>query len=202
MKKLARQLKCFYLLLEPKPTIMKKWLIGSIVGGIIVFAWQGLSWMVIGIHDSQMKYTPAQAEILSVLNSNLTEDGLYAMPSAATKKDAEEVAKGNEGKPWASVIYHKEYHMDTAKRMIRAFLVDIFLVVSLIYVFTRGGATPIPRRVFSGSVAWGLAFFLAGQYMGHVWFDLPWHMIKGELFDQLISWSLCGIWLGWWLNRK
>ncbi|HET6993716.1 MAG TPA: hypothetical protein VFI06_01980, partial [Chitinophagaceae bacterium] len=81
------------------------------------------------------------------------------------------------------------------------FLVDLFLVISLVYILTRGGVTPAPRKVFSASVTYGLAFFLAGQYMGHVWFDLPWHMIKVDLIDNIVAWTLCGIWLGWWLNR-
>jgi uncharacterized membrane protein len=180
----------------------KHWIIGSIVGAIIVFAWQALSWTVIGVHDDQMKYTPAQDEILTLLNSKITEEGLYSMPSGATEKEAMDAAEKNEGKPWATVIYHKEYHMKMASRMIRGFLVDLFLVISLIYVLTRGGAVPVARRVFAGSVAWGLAFFLAGIYTGHIWFDLPWHMIKGDLIDNVVAWSLCGIWLGWWLNRK
>jgi lipopolysaccharide export LptBFGC system permease protein LptF len=179
---------------------MKKWLIGSLVGAIIVFGWQAASWMFLGIHDKQMKYTPAQTEIMSVLSANLTEDGLYSMPSAPTKKEQRDMVKGMEGKPWASVIYHKEFHMDMAMPMIRGFLIDIFLVISLIYVLTRGG-TPISRRVFSGSVAMGLAFWLWGPYTGHVWFQLPWHMIQGDLIDALVAWSLCGLWLGWWLNR-
>ena len=180
----------------------KKWIIGSIIGGIIVFAWQGLSWMVTPIHDKQMKFTPAQNEIMNVLNTNLTEDGLYALPSAPTKKEQEEMMKSMEGKPWASIIYHKTYNNEMAMPMIRALLVDIFLVVSLIYLFTRGGTVPIPRRIFSGAFAYGLAFFLAGEYMGHIWFGLPWHMIMGNLIDNVISWSLCGIWLAWWMNRK
>jgi len=110
--------------------------------------------------------------------------------------------KEMEGKPWVSVIYHKSFNNDMTRRLIRAFLVDVFLVISLIYILTRGGTVPIPRRVFSGSVALGLAFFLWGPYIGHVWFDLPWQMIKGDLIDALVAWSLCGVWLGWWLNRK
>lgn len=181
---------------------MKKYIIGSIVGGILVFGWQGLSWMVIGVHDSQMKYNPAQKEIMEVLTANTPEEGLYMLPSAPTKKEQEAMMKEMEGKPWASVIYHKSHNPDMARRMIRAFLVDIFLVLSLIYILTRGGAAPIPMRVFSGAFAWGLAIFLGGEYMGHVWFDLPWHMIKGQLIDNLVAWSICGVWLGWWLNRK
>ena len=181
---------------------MKKYIIGSLVGAILIFGWQGLSWMVLGVHDSQMKYHPAQNEIMNVLSANTTEEGLYMIPNAPTKKEQEAMMKEMEGKPWASIIYHKSHDPNMAMRMIRSFLVNMFLVITLIYILTRGGVTPIARRVFSGSVALGLAFFLAGQYMGHVWFDLPWHMIKGDLIDFLVAWSLCGAWLAWWLNKK
>jgi len=180
---------------------MKKWVIGSLVGAIIVFAWQALSWTMLGIHDSANKYTPAQTEIMSTLSSKLTEDGLYMMPSAPTQKEQQAMMKDMEGKPWASVIYHKSFHTDMTMLMIRGFLVDLFLVISLIYILTRGGA-PIGRRVFSGSVAFGLAFFLWGPYTGHIWFDLPWSMIKGDLIDAIVAWTLCGLWLSFWLSRK
>src|SRR5258706_5261786 len=99
---------------------MKKWLIGSIIGAIIVFAWQGLSWTVLGVHESSMKYTPAQTDIMNVLSSNIKEDGLYMMPSAPTHKEQEAMMKDMEGKPWASVIYHKEMHSDMVMRLIRS----------------------------------------------------------------------------------
>ena len=179
---------------------MKKYLIGALVGGIILFLWQGASWMALGIHSSAMKYHPAQKEILSTLSSTTQEEGQYMMPSAATEKEQEDMQKQMDGKPWASIIYHKSYNADMTMRFIRAFLVDVFLVISLIYVLTRG-ATPTGRRIFSGSFAFGLAMWLWSMYMGHIWFDLPWSMITGDLIDSLVAWSLCGIWLAWWLNR-
>jgi len=190
----------FYLFIEPKPLNMKKWIVGSLVGAIIVFVWQAASWMFLGIHDKAMKYTPAQDQIMNVLNSSNLDEALYALPSAPTKKEQEDMMKTMEGKPWASVIYHKSFHMDMAMPMIRGFLVDFFLVISLIYVLTRGGI-PIARRAFSGSVALGLMTFLWGEYMGHIWFELPWSMILPTLLDSIVAWGLCGLWIGWWLNR-
>ena len=180
---------------------MKKYLVGALVGGIILFVWQSASWMLLGIHDKSMKYHPAQTQIMDVLNANTTEEALYMLPSAPTKKEQEEMMKGMEGKPWASIIYHKSWSSKMPMRIIRACLVDIFLVVCLIYIFTRGG-TPIARRVFSGSVALGLMMFLWSPYMGHIWFELPWSMIMGDFIDSIAAWALCGLWLGWWLNRK
>ncbi|TAL46630.1 MAG: hypothetical protein EPN92_05780 [Chitinophagaceae bacterium] len=180
---------------------MKKWLIGSLVGAIIVFAWQASSWMFLGIHDSAMKYHPAQKEIMDVISANTTEDGMYMMPSAPTKKEQQDMMEGMIGKPWATVIYHKSMSGEMTMRMIRSFLVDLFLVISLIYVLTRGGI-PITRRAFAGGVALGLFTFLWGPYTGRIWFDLPWHMIQGDLIDAIVAWGLCGLWVGWWLNRK
>jgi hypothetical protein len=180
---------------------MKKYLIGSIVGGIIIFIWQSASWMVLGVHDNAVKYHPAQKEIMALLSSTTTDEALYMLPSAPTRKEQEAMMEEMKGKPWASIIYHKSFNTDMVMPMIRAFLVNVFLVICFIYILTRGGTTPIPRRVFSASVALGLAYFLWGPYMGHIWFELPWSMISGDLIDAIAAWALCGLWLGWWLNR-
>ena len=189
-----------YLFVEPKPLNMKKWVIGSLVGAIIVFVWQAASWMFLGIHDKAMKYTPAQEQIMNTLSSSNLEEANYMLPNAPTKKEQEDMMKTMEGKPWASIIYHKSMSTSMTMPLIRCFLVDFFLVISLIYVLTRGG-TPIARRAFAGAVAMGLFSWLWTFYMGHIFFALPWSMILGDLIDSIVAWGLCGLWVGWWLNR-
>ena len=180
---------------------MKKWLIGSFVGAIIVFAWQAASWMFLGIHDNSFKYHPAQDTIMSVLSATTTEEGHYMLPNLPTKEGHEEYMKQNEGKPWASIIYHKSINMEMAMPMIRGFLVNFVLVLLLVVILTKGGL-PSFSGFFTGSLAVGVFTFLAGPYMGHIWFDLPWHMIRGDIIDAIASWGLCGLWLGWWMNKK
>ena len=64
-----------------------------------------------------MKYTPAQTEIMNVLSSSITEEGLYCYAiSAPTQKEQQAMMKDMEGKPWASVIYHKTYKADMTMR--------------------------------------------------------------------------------------
>ncbi|WP_236973473.1 hypothetical protein [Membranihabitans maritimus] len=60
---------------------MSKIWIGSLVGGLILFIWQFLSWSMLNIHDNEMEYTPNQVQILEVLNENL-EEGNYFLPTA------------------------------------------------------------------------------------------------------------------------
>ena len=56
---------------------MKKWLIGSFVGAILIFVWQFLSWTVFQLHEAEAKYTPAQDSILQYLNTQFKETGTY-----------------------------------------------------------------------------------------------------------------------------
>jgi hypothetical protein len=180
---------------------MKKWIIGSLVGAIIVFAWQAASWMVLGIHKDSMKYTPAQSEILSNLSSNLKEDGAYMLPNAGPGEDHEKVKNDMEGKPWASVIYHSSFNTNMTMMMVRGFLVSFVLVLLLVIALSKGGM-PGFSGFLTGSLCVGVLTFLWGPYMSHIWFDLPWHMIRGDIIDAIAAWGLCGAWLGWWMNKK
>jgi hypothetical protein len=183
---------------------MKKWLIGSLVGAILVFLWQFLSWTILPIHSGEAKYTPAQTEIMNALSSSLKEAGVYMVPTVqpgASMDDHEKLMKDMEGKPWATVIYRPSYKIAMARPMIRGFLIDLVLVFILIYVLTRAG-TPTAMRIFAGSVAVGLFTFLVGPYTMHNWFQTPTEAYTGHLIDGIVAWGLCGLWLGWWLNRK
>ena len=182
---------------------MKKWLIGSIVGAILVFLWQFLSWTILPVHSGEAKYTPAEKEILNSLSA-LKEDGVYQLPGAppgTSSADHQKLMEDLEGKPWATVIYRSSYKLDMVMPIIRGFLVDVVLVFLLIYILTRAG-TPTSMRIVAGSVAVGFFTFLVGPYTMHNWFQTPTESYIGHLLDAFVAWGLCGLWLGWWLNRK
>lgn len=120
---------------------MKKWLIGSLVGAILLFGWQFLSWTILHLHEAEAKYTSGQDSVLNYLSSALKEDGMYMLPTVppgTPEKEAMELGKKMDGRPWATVMYKTAYKYDMARPMIRGFLIDLFLVFSLIYILTRG----------------------------------------------------------------
>jgi hypothetical protein len=151
-----------------------------------------------------MDDTPAEKEILNTLSASLKEDGVYMLPTAppdATMEEHQKIVSGMEGKPWATVIYRTSYEMDMVMPLVRGFLIDLVLVFLLIYIITRAG-TPTAMRVFAASIALGLFTFLVGPYTMHNWFQTPTESYIGHFIDGFVAWGLCGLWLGWWLNRK
>ena len=79
---------------------MKK-LIGSLVGAILVFAWQFLSWTMLKLHEKEAKYTSGQDSVLTYLSSALKEDGIYMLPTVppgTPESEAMEMGKKMDGK--------------------------------------------------------------------------------------------------------
>jgi hypothetical protein len=182
---------------------MKKWIIGSIVGAIIVFAWQFCSWTVCDLHKGEHKYTTAQNQILSTLKAANLDDGSYVMPNAdpgATREQQAQAWKDSSGKPFAMIVYGKAANADMAAPMIWGFVIDILLVILLISILVRGGL-PSFIGIVTGSIAVGVFSFLWEPYMMHNWYQVPWSSIIGHLYDAIGAWGLCGLWLGWWLRR-
>lgn len=70
-----------------------KMIVGALVGGLLVFIWQFLSWTMLNMHGSQQKYTPNQDSILNFLSTQLTEDGTYFLPNAAPGAQPRKISK-------------------------------------------------------------------------------------------------------------
>lgn len=182
---------------------MKKMIIGALVGGIILFAWQFLTWGVLNLHEAQQKYTPKQDSILSYLNSQFSEDGAYLMPNfppGTSNEEMKKQMKASVGKPWAQVVYHKS--MDGMDKMFmnmgRSLLVNILIIGMLSWLLLKL-PTPSFGTVFIGTLGTGLIIFLHAPYTMHIWygsFDLMAHFA-----DAIVSWGVTGLWLGWWLRR-
>lgn len=181
---------------------MKKILLGSIIGGLLLFIWQSLSWMVMDLHVKAHSYTEKEAAIMTVLNTELTEEGQYMLPGykpGATQAENEAKATANLGKPWAMVSYHKSFEMPIATNIIRGLVVNILLMALFCWILSK---ITVPKfsTIFLASIFAGLIVFLNGIYTGHIWyptFDLMAHFV-----DYVVGWGLAGLWLGWWYSKK
>lgn len=179
-----------------------KTFIGALVGGILIFIWQFLSWTMLQSHDKTMQYTPKQDSVLTYLNSQFSGDGSYMMPRSApgtSMKECQEHMKNAIGKPWAMVVYHTSMKDNMGSNMLRNLVVNI-LAIWLLCSILAGITVNTFGKTFLACLFTGLIIFLQGPYVMHIWYES--FDIWAHLADYVISWTLVGLWLGWFLNRR
>jgi hypothetical protein len=180
---------------------MRKILIGALVGGVILFIWQSISWMVLDLHAKANQYTPQQTEIMDLLNKQLTADGEYFLPNHppdATMDEAMAAMDAMEGKPWAKISYHKSMDANMTMNMIRGLIVNIIAVALLCWILVRINV-PAFSTVLLASLFTGLIVFLNAPYTQYIWYES--FDIWAHFADAVMEWGLVGLWLGYYLRR-
>lgn len=180
---------------------MKKALIGSLIGAILVFGWQAAAHMFMHHHDTSYKQVPGQDSVINSLSGIFKEDGQYLVPRANPNSSQEEMVKfdeGMKGKPWALVTYHTADNYNMGMSALRSFTTAFLSVLILILLMGKNPGSFF--TIFLKSLGIAVFVFLFVWYNSNIWLQTPWEVIRPELIDLLAAWGLCGIWLGWWLN--
>ena len=179
---------------------MKKQLIGALVGSLILFFWQFISWGLVEIHGPQMAYTPKQDAVLQALIDTGIEEGTYFVPrapSGSSAAEAEAFMNEHVGKPWAIVSYHESLQNRQGMNMFRGWVIDFISVLLLCWLLLKMANLDFKTAVLA-SLAVGLIGYFTIAYLYSIWFEsdsIPY------LIDTIVQWGICGAWLGWWLNR-
>ena len=184
---------------------MKKSIIGAIVGGLLIFIWQTLSWTMLELHRPAQDYTPTQDTIMNCLNSQLNADGGYLFPTVPKGTSFEEANTAGEkglNKPWAFIQYHKSFNLsmnDMYRNMVRGLLASMFMVWLLCWMLSKWSKLSF-ANVFLACIFTGLIVFINEPYNIYIWYKI--FDVRAHLLDALASWGICGVWLGWWMKRK
>jgi 4-amino-4-deoxy-L-arabinose transferase-like glycosyltransferase len=186
----------------PKTQNMKKLAIASIVGGIIIFIYQTLSWTVLNLHQANQEYTPKQDTILAFMNQQFSEDGSYLLPyfpKGTSSDDMQKLMQSAMGKPWMQIQYHKVQNMSMGANIAKGLVTDILIVALLCWILIKMTDAGF-GKIFMACLITGIIVFLNSPFTVHIWY--PKADIGAHFTDAVISWGLCGIWLGWFLNRR
>lgn len=180
---------------------MKKTIVAALVGGIIIFIWQFLSFALINFHKPAQNYTDKQDAIMTFLNSQQLPEGGYILPNIpdnTTAAQREQAMKEAEGKPWAIVQYHHSLKNNMAMNMVRGLIVNIIIVFLFCWLLGRM-ANPGFTTIVLSALAIGMIVFLNAPYTGAIWYESfdTW----AHLADAIVSWGLAGLWVAWWLGR-
>src|SRR6056300_1003559 len=119
---------------------MKNTLLFTLVGGLILFVWQFLSFAMLNLHGSASEHTPLQDPILERLAELELEAGMYAL-GTLSQEDYQDPAKveaylaEQDGQPWAILNYHKEWSSDMTPNLVRSFIMNLLIAFGLFWLF-------------------------------------------------------------------
>lgn len=192
---------------------MKKIMIGSLVGAIILFVWSFLAWAILPLHLHTFMHTPAQDAVLKILAESNMETGAYFLPMADNRnvsgfdskyhEEGERVMKENAGKPMASVYYLKEGYTMGASNMLKGFLFNFLAVLAACILLVPGFSM---SSSFFGrwwlALLVGLLLSASGPLIQYNWIGFPWNYTMDMIIDHFLNWAIVGLWLAWYFRKS
>jgi len=172
---------------------MKKLLLFSAIGAIILFAWQFLSFAFPNFHKSATAYTVKQDSILSKIKEVNLPEGMYWLGQAdpALSHDAQQKYQQSRAKePWAVINYRRTNSMDMAMPMIRSIMVSFVTCMLLFWLFRQQANPTLMKRVFLALAVSMIGFFF-GPYSNYIWYREP--DIFAHFFDAIVPWIVLAL---------
>lgn len=174
----------------------------AILGGIIVFVWGIISWMLLPWHMMTTHKFANEEQVAEVIKKNALQDGIYFLPSCHLEMDGNKETKQHEmmvakDKMRKGPIVFASVHLggmdpSSVRPFIGSLIIEIIAAFFATWLFLQTKAMPYARQVgwfamlglFAGIVcalpAWNWMCFSAG-----------WTIVA--LLDLFIGWILAGL---------
>lgn len=180
----------------------KSLVLGAVLGGLVVFIWSAISWMVLPWHNATLRTFTNQDQVASVLWEHVDVGGMYLLPNrprdygsmtAEQKREADAAMEEHmKSGTYMFGVVRRPAPISMARSMIYGLLFDILgaLLICML-VLKTGGMTYGGRVMFIVTAA--LAVAVIGVVPNWVW----WHFSTGYtlvlVLDIAIGWLLAGL---------
>ena len=182
--------------------MVRSLVLGSVLGGVIVFAWTAVSWMLLPWHNNAMKSFADEAAVAQVILDNAPSGGMFAIPGwpagfdamTQAQKDSCQAAmtkKMADGPYFYGVVW-RGVKEDMGRSMGVSLLFDVLaaLLVTML-VMKTGGMSWAGRVMFIVTVA--LAVCLIAIAPNWIWWHHPSGYVIVGMADVVIAWALAGM---------
>lgn len=171
---------------------MKQKLLFSLIGAVIIFAWQFLSYAMPNFHKSASAFIPTQDSILTMLEKQGITEGMFLLGQpdpSLSQAEQQAMMESMDGKPWAVINYHKQNSMDMAMPMIRGILVCFVISFLLFWLFLQQKNPTLVNRLYL-ALAVGMIGFFFVPYTNFIWYKAP--DIFAHFADAIVPWVILG----------
>ena len=185
---------------------MGKIILGAFLAAIAVFAWEALSWTVLGWHENGFREFRDESTVSEAIKANVTAGhGIYVLPSmeptsklaAPEEKKAHEAkqAKALEDGPYVyAIIRPGKGEISMGTNMVLSF-VRTLICALLIAALLSQAALFYPARMAFVAAA-GLFAGLTSDLQMWIWMEQPARDTIVNIADHVIAWIIGGAVMG------
>lgn len=170
---------------------MTKLIVAGILGGIILFIWGTISWMVLPWHKKTMHEFTDQTAVSQVIQANAPTSGIYFSPSM---KQKQQVATTQQIKPPMifAAINLKGMPATLWPCMIAALITQVIAAFLVAWLLMGTAMTHYICRV-GFVVVFALAAGIVTHIPNWIWFRFSTDYTVVAIADLLIGWFLAGL---------
>ena len=171
---------------------------GAILGGLAMFVWSSISWMVLDWHMGTFKRFENEAQVAEVLKANATAGaGIYLLPYSGKGVDQEAAMQKSAAGPFSFMSLRpgsKESGMGAL--MLKQFVADVLAALLVTILLLQMQHLSYGKRVVMATTT-ALAAGAMVVLPNWVWweFSMPWTIVS--MLDLLIGWTLAGLVIAW-----
>ena len=173
--------------------MMKRILLGAVIGGVVMFVWGALAWMALPLHTATVKSIPNEDALRAVIRDNVKSPGFYALPGWTANREEQE-QKYRQGPRGALVLWPGGGEPYMAKTFVTGFVLDVLAAFVAAWLLSKavGGLASYGARVQFVAVT-GLFAGIVTHLAYWNWMEFPPDYTVAYLADLVIGWTLVGL---------
>ncbi len=161
--------------------------LAGIAGGVVLFVYSAISWMVLPWNEGALKAFPNQHAVVEAM-SQIPEAGIYTYPAPDTDMSNAAALKG----PSVFAAVRPVIGPPMGQAMAIGFLIDLLAGVLAAWLLSKATGLSYWRKVcFTATL--GLLAALFVQASAWNWFGYPAHFTLVSILDTTLSFALAGL---------
>jgi hypothetical protein len=183
---------------------MSKIITAGLIGGIILWVWGFIAWVVLPLHQTTLRPIPQEAEVVNSLRGSLPEAGAYQFPAMpgedeGVTQEARDAAMDEYMQRYRSgplgVIFYDPVGRDPfmLSQMIIGLIIFIIAAGIVAWFLSRSTAAAegfISRVVYCGMI--GVLIAIGTHLSSWNWMGLPGDWTTAQMIDSVVGWLLAG----------
>jgi hypothetical protein len=175
--------------------MMQKLVKCAVVGGLVLFVWGMISWVVLPWHKMHMMSFKNDEKVMDVIKDNASESGIYILPNCSENQSHSDMMKNRDmmmkGPFVFAAVSMEGKNPDMTASMVKGFLLKVIaaFIVSWMLMQTR---LNYQRQVGFVTIV-GLLIGLTGVLPYWIWFGFPGGFAIATIFEAIVGWFFAGL---------